>query len=75
MKHLNSIKVTGQTPGRFDLTCGDIINLDVSEIYTANPNKKQNKQLSGLYIIETINRTFNEADKFTNEYVLLKRKE
>lgn len=73
MKHLNSIKVTGQTPGRFDLTCGDIINLDVSEIYTANPNKKQNKQLSGLYIIETINRTFNEADKFTNEYVLLKR--
>jgi hypothetical protein len=35
----------------------------VSEIYTANPNKKQNKQLSGLYIIETINRTFNETDK------------
>ena len=73
MQHLNSIKLTSKSPGRLDISCGDYINLNVTDYYAAGPNKSPNNQLSGIYLVESVTRLFNTNDVFVNNYTLLKR--
>ncbi len=73
MKHLNSIRVTSKSPGRLDITCGDFIDLKVLDYYAAGADKTLNKQLSGIYLVESVTRSFNTKDIYTNNYTLLKR--
>lgn len=73
MKHLNSIRVTSKSPGRLDITCGDFIDLKVMDYYAAGADKTLNKQLSGVYLVESVTRSFNTKDVYTNNYTLLKR--
>lgn len=73
-KHISSITVEATGPGRFDITAGDIVNLDVKEFSGTKDGTapEDNKQLSGKYIVKTVNHEMNE-DSMLNRYVLIKR--
>lgn len=71
--HLDSIKVFSKSPGRFDITCGDFIRLNLPVIQAAGVLKSYNIQLSGVYLVESITRSFDTSNMFTNSYVLIKR--
>jgi hypothetical protein len=69
----NAIKVTSSSPGRLDITCGDLIRLVIPEFMNVSQNPLLNPQLSGVYMVESVNRVFDK-DVYLNEYTLVKRK-
>lgn len=71
-KNLNSITVSASGPGRLDVTCGDFIRVNIPEFRHASENRKPNRQLSGIYMVESVTRSFNK-DVYANEYTLVKR--
>lgn len=73
-KHLESIKVFAKSPGRLDITCGDFIRLNINSFQTATGRTKtDNIQLSGVFLVESVSREFDNSNMFTNSYVLIKR--
>lgn len=71
--HLNGIKVATTGPGRCDITCGDVVDLKVQEYsFPGGDPNALNKQLSGKYIVESINKIFDKETSH-NEYILMKR--
>lgn len=70
-KHLESLTVTAQGPGRLDIIPGDIINLTIKDINSNTKQIQDNKQLSGNYLVIQITRKFALIDG-TNTYTLVK---
>lgn len=71
-KNINSIRVVASGPGRNDITCGDFVRVNIPEFKYATDTRKSNRQLSGVYMIESVTRIFDK-DIYTNEYALIKR--
>lgn len=75
-KHIESITVDAVGPGRFDISAGDIIELDVKKFQFASGNQmndiEQNKHLSGRYIVKSVSHVMN-ADQMRNVYKLIKK--
>ena len=75
-KHIESITVDAVGPGRLDITAGDIVDLIVQEFEFANGegnlSKKDNKHLSGKYIVKSVTHAM-EREMMKNIYVLIKR--
>jgi hypothetical protein len=75
-KHIESIVLNAQGPGRMDITAGDIINLEVKEFRFANNGEdyssEPNRRLTGEYIVKTVTHNM-EREYMTNTYVLIKR--
>jgi hypothetical protein len=71
--NLNAIKVTSTSPGRLDITCGDLVRIVIPEFMNVSQNTQLNPQLSGVYMVESISRTFDK-DVYSNQYTLVKRK-
>jgi hypothetical protein len=75
-KHIHSIVLEAVGAGRFDITAGDIVSLDVKKLQFGDGNEvsnlEQNKQLSGRYIVESI--TYDmDKEVMKNRYVLIKK--
>lgn len=70
-EHLNSVKLNTRSPGRLDITCGDIIYMSIPEFALVG-EKPQNKQLSGYYMVMELTRIF-ERERSYNYYTLVKR--
>lgn len=73
LSNQNAIKVTSSGPGRLDITCGDLVRLVIPEFMNVSQTPQLNPQLSGVYIVETVNRVFDK-DVYSNQYTLVKRK-
>lgn len=73
-KHINSISVDATGPGRFDITAGDIVELDIKEFNSVKEKKQpeKNEQLSGKYIVRSVSYEM-ERDAAVNRYSLIKR--
>lgn len=75
-KHIESITIDAVGPGRLDVTAGDIVDLIVQEFEFANEgaggSNKDNKHLSGKYIIKSVTHGM-ERDVMKNSYVLIKK--
>ncbi len=75
-KHIESITVNAIGAGRMDITAGDIIELTVNDFEFANNGKdgafKENKHLSGKYIIKSVVHQMNK-EEMRNLYTLIKR--
>lgn len=71
-KHVESITVDAVGPGRFDITAGDIVDLIVQEFEFASEETRDNKHLSGKYIVKSVTHGM-ERDVMKNNYVLIKR--
>ncbi len=56
--HLNGTVVEAKAHGRLDLKAGDVVKLLINE-FTSNTSKGPNPQLSGNYILHSINHSFN----------------
>ena len=70
--HLNTVVLYTKGHGRLDLTCGDLINLNINETTSETGQPKTNEQLSGNYIIEEVVHVFDKGVG-ENHYKLLKR--
>jgi len=57
--HLNHTVVYAKAHGRLDLKAGDIINIKVPE-FKISSNPRQNRQLSGYYMINDLTHVFNK---------------
>lgn len=71
-KNLNSIRVSAAGPGRLDITCGDFIRVNVPEFSHVRDIRNPNRQLSGVFLVESVTRVFN-GDVYSNQYSLVKR--
>jgi hypothetical protein len=71
-KHISSITVEATGPGRLDITCGDVIDLNATEFNTDTSAPQLNRQLSGKYIVRSVVHSMN-GEMMTNNYVLIKR--
>jgi hypothetical protein len=75
-KHVESIVLSAQGPGRLDITAGDMVTLEVKEFRMTNSGEdgsfEPNKRLTGEYIVKTVTHNM-ERDKMSNSYVLIKR--
>lgn len=69
--HVQSLSVSASSPGRLDITCGDIIDLKVLKVI-ATDQIEENAQLSGKYIVRELNRVFKE-EEYKNTYILMKK--
>lgn len=69
--HIQSLTVSGTAPGRLDITCGDIIELKMLKVISAN-QIEENAQLTGKYIVRQVNRSFDQ-DTYKNTYTLMKK--
>lgn len=70
--HLKSVVLRTVGHGRLDLTCGDLINLNIKEFTSGSDMAVDNEQLGGRYLIEEISHVFDK-DVSQNHYKLLKR--
>lgn len=70
--HLNSTMIEAVGPARLDVCAGNIVNLEITKFQVADNNLERNTQLSGKYIVKSVNRTMN-GDRSKNVYVLIKR--
>jgi hypothetical protein len=75
-KHIESITVSAVGPGRFDISAGDVVDLDVKENVFSNGQRTgaqiRNKHLSGNYIVKSVSHVM-EYDTMKNIYVLIKK--
>jgi hypothetical protein len=74
-KHIESITVDAIGPGRFDITAGDIIDLDVKKFQNADGDTGKfvlNERLSGKYIVKSVAHIM-EREVMKNSYVLIKK--
>lgn len=71
--NLGALKITSSGAGRLDITCGDLIRMDLTQFLSVSRDPKPNPQLSGVYMVETVNRVFDK-EVYTNYYTLVKRK-
>lgn len=71
--NLGSLKLSSSGVGRLDITCGDLIRMELPEYISVNRDPKLNPQLSGVYMVEAISRVFDK-ENYTNHYTLVKRK-
>lgn len=70
--HLNSIVLNTKGHGRLDITCGDVVNMTISEFDSSSNVNEVNKQLSGRYIVEEVVHIFDK-EMSENHYKLMKR--
>ena len=70
--HLNSTMVEAVGPCRLDVTAGSIINLEITKFKAAVNKVERNEQLSGKYIVKSVNRVMN-GETSKNRYILVKR--
>lgn len=70
-RHLESLTVVSQGPGRLDIIPGDIIDVTIKDINADTEKVEDNKQLSGKYLVMHINRRF-QLTEATNIYTLVK---
>jgi hypothetical protein len=68
-RQLESLTLSASGPGRLDITCGDIISLNMKQ---STVTTKTSDQLNGKYIVNSIVKTF-EKETMTNNYTLIKR--
>lgn len=68
--HLNNTILSAQISGRLDIKAGDLANLDIKEFVSTN-DRKQNKQLSGNYLVHTVNHSVKK-DILTTTMKLVK---
>jgi hypothetical protein len=66
-KHMSNIGAKGGGPGRLDIKCGDFVELMIAEFKHAGAERGVNKQVSGLYMVDGVTRTF-ERDTYRNSY-------
>lgn len=75
-KHIDSITVNATGPGRFDITAGDIVELEIKKLQFADDNEsatfEKNKHLSGNYIVKSVSHVM-ELEEMKNYYVLIKK--
>jgi hypothetical protein len=72
-KHIESITVNAKGPGRFDISAGDVIELDVKKFQVAENNQpEKNKHLSGNYIVKSVVHKMDKEEMY-NEYVMIKK--
>jgi hypothetical protein len=75
-KHIHSITLEATGPGRFDITAGDIVELDIKKIQFADGNKaatlEKNKHLNGRYIVKSVTYQMNK-EEMKNRYTLIKK--
>lgn len=69
--HIESLSVSGEAPGRLDITCGDIIDLKILKVISTD-QVEENVQLTGKYIVKEVNRVFDK-EYYKNNYVLMKK--
>jgi len=74
--HIESTTVEAIGPGRFDVTAGDIIEMDIKRMQYAtgseSDSSEQNKHLSGRYLVKTVSHVL-EGDVMKNVYRLIKK--
>jgi hypothetical protein len=75
-KHIESIVLSAQGPGRLDITAGDIVNLIINEFRSASGGQdgspEPNKRLTGEYIVKSVTHNM-ERETMRNNYILIKR--
>jgi hypothetical protein len=75
-KHIESISLNATGPGRFDITAGDIVNLDVQKFQHVNDGEsgtfEQNSHLSGRYIVRSVTHQMDKEQMY-NIYTLIKK--
>jgi hypothetical protein len=76
VKHIESIVIEATGPGRFDITAGDVIELNIKKFQFADgehlEDYEQNKHLSGRYIVKSISHIMDKEEMF-NSYELIKK--
>lgn len=70
-KQQESLIVNASGHGRLDITCGDVVKLNLAQT-NATGIKGINKHLYGTYLVQEVIRTF-ENDVAVNSYTLVKR--
>lgn len=68
--HLNNTTVDALSPGRLDVSAGDIVNLVIPQ-FTSSPDKVLNPQLSGNYLVKKVGQVF-ERDVHQTAMTLVK---
>ena len=58
--HMNSISIDIGLKGRLDITAGNIINIKASK-FSGSSDKERNQQLSGNYLVHTINHDIDKG--------------
>lgn len=69
---INSIRLEASGPGRYDITCGDFLELKIPELTYAQQKREVNTQLSGIYMVESVTRVIH-GEEYRNVYQLIKR--
>lgn len=73
LNQIRALTVISKGHGRLDVTCGDVIDVTIKEFVTdTSETAKENKQLSGEYIVDTVTKVFDK-ETATNNYVLIKK--